>query len=55
MKTTLKKYYENREPVYSKSFCFNKTGFIYKIQMASNLIKSKTLLQLLIILNLFIS
>lgn len=36
----------------SKSFSLHKKGFLKKIQTASNLVKSITLLQVLIILNL---
>ena len=43
----MKKYSQNR-------FTYIKQVFINKIQMASNLIKQKTLLQALIILSLFI-
>ena len=50
MKTILIKYYENKETVYSKSFGLHKTGFLNKIQMATNLIKSKTLLQVSVII-----
>ena len=37
MKTTLIKYYENKETVYLKSFCLNKIGFLNKIHIAFSL------------------
>ena len=53
MKTTLIKSYENKEKVQSKYFCLHKIGFLNKIQIAYDLIKPKSLLQVLINLNLF--
>ena len=50
MKTRLINFYKNKETEKSKSVCLQNTGFIYKIQIASNKIKSKTLSQFLGIL-----
>ena len=52
MKTTFTKYYENKETVYSESFCLYKTGILNKIQIAFNFIKSRTFQEVSIILNL---
>ena len=41
MKATSTKCYDNKDRVQSKSFCLHKTGFVYKIQLAFILIKSK--------------
>ena len=47
--TIYKTTYENKETVQSKPLCLQNLGFLNKIHIASSLIKSKILLQCLII------